>query len=236
MSEHSPEADRVRTKSPPTPRTFNKKTEQRQTSMELLLDAALRLFVSQGYRSTNLEQIAGAAKLTKGAVYFYFRSKEAVLIALLERVRSVVVDEAIAVVNAAGPTPTDKLVAYIHYQANLGITHRDEVLLLLLMGLEFKGRGGDGQDFLVKLYKRQCSFIETLVRAGQAAGEFRTDVRTRELAAIVLATHDGTFLEWFRRSTTLKGAELVRALRSAILTGLAGDAPPSRSRPKKRGA
>ena len=47
--------------------------------MELLLDAALRLFVSQGYRSTNLEQIAGVARLTKGAVYFYFRSKEAVL-------------------------------------------------------------------------------------------------------------------------------------------------------------
>jgi AcrR family transcriptional regulator len=48
----------------------NKKVEQRQASMELLLEAALRLFVSQGYRSTNLEQIAGAAQLTKGAVYF----------------------------------------------------------------------------------------------------------------------------------------------------------------------
>ena len=222
MSEQSQKADRVPTKQQPASRAGNKKMEQRQASLESLLDAALRLFVSQGYRSTNLEQIAGAARLTKGAVYFYFGSKEAVLVALLERVRRIVVDDAIAVVAAARPTPTDKLVAYIHYQANLGITHRDEVLLLLLMGLEFKERGGDGQDFLARLYKRQCSFIEALVKAGQAAGEFRTDVRAKELASIVLATHDGTFLEWFRRSTTLKGAELVRALRSTVLTGLAG--------------
>ncbi len=235
MSEQSPKADRVPTRKPQAPRAGNKKMEQRQTSMELLLDTALRLFVSQGYRSTNLEQIAGAARLTKGAVYFYFGSKEAVLVALLERVRRIVVDDAIAVVNAAGPAPTDKLVAYIHYQANLGITHRDEVLLLLLMGLEFKARGGDGQDFLAKLYKRQCSFIEALVKSGQAAGEFRTDVRSKELASLVLATHDGTFLEWFRRSTTLKGTELVRALRSTVLTGLAGR-PVIRHAPAKKKA
>lgn len=202
--------------------------------MESLLDAALRLFVSQGYRSTNLEQIAGAARLTKGAVYFYFRSKEAVLIALLERVRRIVVDDAIAVVQAAGPAQTDKLVAYIHYQANLGITHRDEVLLLLLMALEFKGRGGEAHEFLARLYKRQCSFIESLVKAGQAAGEFRTDVRSKEMASIVLATHDGTFLEWFRRSTTLKGSELVRALRSTVLTGVAGRLPAVRSPAKNK--
>ncbi len=204
--------------------------------MESLLDAALRLFVSQGYRSTNLDQIAGAARLTKGAVYFYFGSKEAVLVALLERVRRIVVDDAIAIVSAAGPTPTDKLVAYIHYQANLGITHRDDVLLLLLMGLEFKERSGDGQEVLARLYKRQCSFIEALVKTGQAAGEFRSDVRAKELASIVLATHDGTFLEWFRRSTTLKGAELVRALRSSVLTGLAGGTAAARSSVKKKQA
>jgi AcrR family transcriptional regulator len=220
----------------PAPRAANKKIEQRQTSMELLLDAALRLFVSQGYRSTNLEQIAGAARLTKGAVYFYFRSKEAVLIALFERVRRVVVDDAIAVALAAGPTSTDKLVAYIHYEANLGITHRDEVLLLLLMGLEFKERGGEAQDVVASLYKKQCSFIEKLIKAGQASGEFRADIRSKELASIVLATHDGTFLEWFRRSTTLKGPELVRALRSTILTGLVGRPPSSRTAVRKKPA
>lgn len=196
------------------------KVEQRQASMELLLASALRLFVSQGYRATNLEQISGEAKLTKGAVYFYFRSKEAVLLELLKQVQDVVVDQAIHTVETAGGTATDRLVAYVHYQANLGITHRDEVLLLILMSLEFKEREGEVNDFIARLYKRQRGFVEALVRAGQESGEFRTDVRTRELAATVLAIHDGTFLEWFRRSSTLKGPELVRALRAMVLGGI----------------
>lgn len=188
--------------------------------MDLLLASALRLFVSQGYRATNLEQISGEAKLTKGAVYFYFRSKEAVLLELLKQVQHIVVDQAIETVEAGGGRSTDCLVAYVHYQANLGITHRDEVLLLILMSLEFKEREGEVNDFIARLYKRQRGFVEGLVRAGQESGEFRTDVRTRELAATVLAIHDGTFLEWFRRSSTLKGPELVRALRSMVLGGI----------------
>lgn len=205
---------------PATRRTLNTKPEQRRASLDLLLASALRLFVSQGYRSTNLEQISGQAKLTKGAVYFYFGSKESLLIELLKQVQRIVVDDAIARVEAAGPHLTDKLVAYVHYQAALGITHRDEVLLLILMSLEFKEREGEVQAFIGRLYKRQRGFIEGLVRKGQASGEFRTDLRGRELAATILAIHDGTFLEWFRRSASLKGAELVRALRSVVLGGV----------------
>ena len=201
-------------------RPANKKVEQRQASMELLLDAALRLFVSQGYRSTNLEQISGAAQLTKGAVYFYFRSKEAVLLELLKLVQATVVDRAIEVTAAAGPGPDAKLVAYVHYQANLGITHRDQVLLLILMALEFKEREGEAQAFIATLYAKQCHFIEKLVQSGQKAGVFRRDVPMRELASVVLAINDGTFLEWFRRSGTLDGRKLVKALRSVVLGGV----------------
>jgi len=197
-----------------------KKLEQRHASMELLLEAALRLFVSQGYRSTNLEQISGAAQLTKGAVYFYFRGKEAVLLELLHRVQATVVDRAIEVTEAAGPDPGDQLVAYVHYQANLGITHRYEVLLLILMALEFKEREGQSQAFIAKLYAKQWNFIEQLMSKGQQAGVFRIDVPTKELASVVLAVNDGTFLEWFRRSDTLSGSNLVKALRSLLLGGV----------------
>ncbi len=204
--------------------------------MELLLEAALRLFVSQGYRSTNLEQIAGAAQLTKGAVYFYFRSKETVLLELLKRVQRTVVETAIEVAEAAGANPRDRMVAYVHYQAGLGITHRDEVLLLILMALEFKEREGDVQAFVTAIYARQCSFIEKLVQSGQKAGVFRRDVPARELASVVIGINDGTFLEWYRRSSVLDGRNLVKALRSLILGGLDAPAGPVAPNRKSRKA
>ena len=150
-------------------RQVKQNAERREASIELLLGAALRLFVSQGFRATNLEQISAAAGLTKGAVYFYFGSKESVLLEVLKRVRAVVVDRALEAVEAAGGDPVNRLVAYIHYQAGLGITHRDEVLLLILMSLEYKERPGEVNDFIASLYRKQRKLIETLVAHGQRA-------------------------------------------------------------------
>src|SRR5687767_11553124 len=97
----------------------NTKRAQREASLESLLEAALALFVSQGYRHTSVEEIAEAAGLTKGAIYFYFRSKESLLIALLERAEQAVAAPAQRRIAAAGPTAADKLVAFMHGQAKL---------------------------------------------------------------------------------------------------------------------
>jgi AcrR family transcriptional regulator len=201
---------------------MNKKKQQRQASVEALLDAALHLFVSRGYRSTNLEQIAGAAKLSKGSVYFYFGSKEAVLLELLGRVQAIVVEEALAAAQQAGPAAADRIVAFLHHQAQLGVTHRDEVLLLILMSLEFGDRRGRVRALTEGIYRKLYAFVEKLVREGVAAGELRDDLSPRELASIIMANHDGTFLEWYRRSGSLKGPALVRALRGVVLYGVKG--------------
>lgn len=198
----------------------SKKTEQRLVSTGRLLDSALHLFVSKGYRSTNLEQIAGAAKLSKGTVFFYFGSKEAVLLELLKRVQSIVVDEALQTAKQAGPRASDQIVAFLHHQAKLGVTHRDEVLLLILMSLEFGGHEGPVSREIRKIYRRLYAFVESIIHRGRKSGELRTDLSPRELAAIIMANHDGTFLEWYRRSKSLKGTALVRALREVVLSGV----------------
>jgi AcrR family transcriptional regulator len=201
---------------------MSKKKEQRLASTQRLLDSALHLFVSKGYRSTNLEQIAGAAKLSKGAVFFYFGSKAAVLLQLLKRVEAIVVDEALDTAQKAGPQAGDQIVAFLHHQAELGVTHRDEVLLLILMSLEFGGHEGPVSAEIRRIYRRLYAFVEKIIRKGRDSGELRKDLDAREMASIIMANHDGTFLEWYRRSGSLKGPSLVRALREVVLTGVKG--------------
>lgn len=201
-------------------RTRTTKAEQREASVEKLLAAALRLFVSYGYRATTLEQIAAAAGLTKGAVYFYFRSKEAVLIALLDRVETLVVDPVIERLKEPQASAIDKVVIFFHHQAQLGIPYRGEILLLILMSLEFSDREGEaGQRVRAigdKLHKR----IERVITEGRLQGTIRKDVPAKELTAILLALHDGVFLEWHRRGSTLNGRDLVRAVRAITLGGV----------------
>jgi AcrR family transcriptional regulator len=199
---------------------MGKKREQRLASTERLLRSALRLFVSRGYRATNLEQIAGAARLSKAAVLFYFGSKEAVLLELLKRVEAIVVDEALKSAAQAGAGPADRLVAFLHHQAKLGVTHRDEVLLLILMSLEFGEVDGKVRRLTGGIYRRLYTFVERLVRQGQKNASLRSDLRPREMASIIMANHDGTFLEWYRRSESLGGPALVQALREVVLAGV----------------
>lgn len=52
---------------------------------EDILDAAERVFIRQGYGQTSLRQIMAAAEVSTTAFYARFDSKEAVLIALVER-------------------------------------------------------------------------------------------------------------------------------------------------------
>ncbi|RDE25210.1 TetR family transcriptional regulator [Motiliproteus coralliicola] len=63
-----------------------RKTKQEaEQTYHALLDAAGRLFIRQGVATTTLNQIAAEAKMTRGAIYWHFKNKDAVVQALWER-------------------------------------------------------------------------------------------------------------------------------------------------------
>ena len=57
-------------------RVFNK---------ELILDAALEIFSTYGFRGSTVSQIADLADMSKPNLLYYFRRKEDIYIALLEK-------------------------------------------------------------------------------------------------------------------------------------------------------
>jgi AcrR family transcriptional regulator len=55
------------------------RAEQARQTRELVLAAARALFGEQGYDATSLQQIADRMGVTKANVYYYFRTKDAIL-------------------------------------------------------------------------------------------------------------------------------------------------------------
>ena len=51
-----------------------------------IMQSAEKLFAKKGYRATTVEEIARSARLTKGAVYHHFGSKEDILVAMITSV------------------------------------------------------------------------------------------------------------------------------------------------------
>lgn len=65
------------------PRTEEQFEEIRQNRKAEIMETALELFAEQGYHNTSISKIAKAAGVSKGLIYNYFESKEALLDAIL---------------------------------------------------------------------------------------------------------------------------------------------------------
>jgi AcrR family transcriptional regulator len=75
---------------------FRRRAEARPDEV---LDAALELFIEKGFASTRVEDIAKRAGLSKGTVYLYFPSKEALLEGLVRRAILPIADSALTTLH-----------------------------------------------------------------------------------------------------------------------------------------
>ena len=94
-----------------------KQAERRAATIEAILAAARRLFGTQGFAATTMDEIAGAAGIAKGAVYHHFKTKEAVFEAVFDQVSRDLVIE----IDGAARAEKDVLAAMVagtqHYFA-----------------------------------------------------------------------------------------------------------------------
>ena len=67
-----------------SPRSKAQFEELRDASRQKILEAALSLFGTKGYRSTSIADIVKSAGISKGLVYHYFESKEDLLRQLVD--------------------------------------------------------------------------------------------------------------------------------------------------------
>lgn len=88
--------------------------QQRRDMRADILDAARKLFGTKGYTVTSIADLAEALGVTKGALYYHFKSKEAILSALVAEPAAEI---AVIASDAAERTPQELLTALIDLQA-----------------------------------------------------------------------------------------------------------------------
>jgi AcrR family transcriptional regulator len=88
----------------------SRREEYSAATRRALLDNATSLFAERGYARTSLEEIAAGARVTKGALYGHFESKQALFRAVLEELEAATTEEVARAVQAAG-SPWDGALA-----------------------------------------------------------------------------------------------------------------------------
>ena len=91
-----------------------------QRNRSRILDAALDVFSTHGYRGATLDQIAAAAGLSKPNILYYFSGKEEIHVTLLGSLLDTWLDP-LKQMNPDGE-PLDEVLAYVHRKLDLALT------------------------------------------------------------------------------------------------------------------
>lgn len=192
--------------------------ERRRWSTQHILDIAQQQIIRLGYVAATMDRIAAHSELTKGAVYFYFPSKEALLHALIDRAENTYYTPALALLQQKEGGASARLAAYFNY-AGASMEH-GRYLLLLTLSIQQDSIPQSAHERILALFERIHLQLSGVIEQGITADEFETTNAPEAHASHITATMDGMLLEWERRKAQIDGREFMRVSRSAILMSL----------------
>jgi AcrR family transcriptional regulator len=193
------------------------RAQHAEATRRAVLAAARSSFGRKGYAQTSVDEIAAAARVTKGAVYHHFADKET----LFRAVHAEVEAEALARAAGAGnpeDSPIDQIVAKVNAYLDAALDEEIRLITLIdgpaVLGLEPEGPA-DQQPGYVDLR----SFIATSIARGQLI-DLDPDLLMQLIGGLALL---GGLLIARASDHDVARAALGQAL-GAMLRGLAPDA------------
>lgn len=202
----------------------NKKEISREKSLALIKQTATQLFVEQGYSNCHVEGIARASGFTKGAVYHYFSSKDAILEAILEEIEVSIFESMEKATSLPADNSTARLVAFLNAQAGYATRNPAQFSLLIFSSLNFSNSEGVIGDKVRAIFDRLQGELENLIEEGRARGEFTDTLATAEFARVIVGCYVGNVVEWQRSGFEPEvGRSLVKGVRYMILSALLRD-------------
>lgn len=181
-----------------------------------ILNAAEGIFTQKGLDEARMDDIADKTGLSKGTLYFYFKSKDDLIIAILDRIFKSVFKQLDARKNV-NLSATDA----INQFTEEAIRDYKKMLHLMPVAYEFLGlafRNKIVQKALKQYFQHYMDVLVPIVQKGVDSGEFR-NVDPQEVAIAAGAIYEGTVLLWVYDSELI---DMERHIRSGIKLLLEG--------------
>jgi AcrR family transcriptional regulator len=170
-----------------------KKETTPQDRREQILDAAEQVFAQKGFDKARMDDIVAVSGLSKGALYWYYKSKDALIKALLDRIFSGDLRAAESLAAAEG-SAAERL--QIFYRTSVEEIRRFEKLMPL--GYEFlalAARRKTVRRVVGEYYHRFHAVLSELLRQGIEQGEFKR-VPVEDMALAMVGMLEGIALLW----------------------------------------
>jgi AcrR family transcriptional regulator len=190
---------------------------------ERILEAAARLFSSQGYVATSLAQVARAAWVSKALILWHFESKECLFRAALQHFLAPYQIDAHALLGLTESEQIEKLIDdYYDFVAE----HLPSVQFVLGQVVRRDENSHELVAHVRDLYRVYRELLTTILERGRASQAFLRNVRPAEDAALIMAALNGLLVQQLvEPEGGLNAQELRARVKSAIRARLCAPSP-----------
>lgn len=185
---------------------------------QAILQRATELFDQRGYSNTSLDDIAQAVGVTREALYYYYRNRSEILLAIIKPQSMALIDELDAIMAAALPSQ-EKL----HRAIDNHLRRFDRHCLEMTIGLR------DGlldvsepvQKSMRRIWKKYESLWINLVSEGQKSGAFERIGDAKMIAFGILGMCNW-LARWYNPGKAVAIDEIIETYTTLIGRGLIG--------------
>ena len=180
-----------------------------------ILDVAARLFTKKGYESTTMREIAEECGILAASLYYYIRTKEDLLYALIEETyrqgRAYMADPPI---DHGDPREALRETVTRHVEFNATNPERTAVFYV-----NFHHLDPDRRAHIAEERDEFEKSLAALIRQGQRQGVFRRDLDAR-MVAIAILTLSNSVHQWYRPGRRWSPTKLARSYAALVLGGV----------------
>ena len=182
-----------------------------------IINAAEDVFTQKGFDEARMDDIAEETGLSKGTLYLYFKSKDELIIAILDRIFQREF-KALGTMDFSDSSATDAIWEFVDtVSKDVEIMLRLTPITFEFMGLAFRNK------FVQKAFKsyfgRYMKILIPIIQHGINTGEFR-QVDAYEVAIAAGAVMEGTILLWVYDKSMVDPEKHIRSGMKLLLEGV----------------
>ena len=188
------------------------KIVDRSVRQQELTQAALAVFAERGYHGATMQAVAERAGVSKGSVYVYFDSKEALLIGAAETIVGALMADSLDTLERSSGNVAERVGQFVS-SILTGIDDWAEVCLSMMQVWAELGTARERplRDLMSGMYLRTVDRLQAVLDEAVASGE-ADPFPTRAASLAILAALDGSVLQ-----AAMIPAEFRKTLDSGLL-------------------
>jgi TetR/AcrR family transcriptional repressor of nem operon len=173
-----------------------KAAKSKTPTRERLIEAARLLFWERGYEAASMADILERARANSGSFYHFFKSKEDLLLAVLEKYRLLLHPAVMDPAFARAPDPIERIFAVLEgYRQSLAATGFAYGCPIGRLAVEIGTKHGKVHALISANFDGWKQAIRGCVEEAQAAGRLAASLDAARLATFVLTVMEGAVMQ-----------------------------------------